>query len=315
MGLNTDQVIKDLEATLTTVYNQSREATPVSWQKFALRQDFASSRLVLGWMESFPDLREWVGERVVHDINVDGYTVYPSKFELTHGVDLDDLDDSIIANAANVMRRGGEAAARHPQKLLTELFKNGRTGVCYDGQPFFSTDHPVSGVGAVSNLDVGNSTPWILAKGDTVFKPLVFGVRVGRDYQLRMHRGADKEFFENKIYFGVDARVAAAYGLWQFAYMSTKTLDFDNLEAAFTAMTSIKGENGVEIDNEPNLLIVPPSLRLRAEKLITREKTGNGDNIFYKRFEIVVLPGLQNVPDSELPGGGEGGDNGDGGEE
>ena len=36
----------------------------------------------------------------------------------------------------------GRAAATHPDELVFETVANGFTEECFDGQPFFDTDHP-----------------------------------------------------------------------------------------------------------------------------------------------------------------------------
>lgn len=301
--LNTAQILKDLETVLSLAFNQSYEATSTQWPKFTMTQNFDASGLALGWLGEFEDLREWIGDRVLGDIDAYCYLVKPKNFERTKAIDVNDLNDTLIANTASIMRGLGEAAKRHPQKLLVKLLRDGHlpASTCYDGQPFFSATHPgTDATGAAitqSNTIEGTGPGWYAIRGDgngetSFLKPFVFGVRTGQDYSFKTHGGQNStmEFMQNKVAFGVDARIAAAYGLWQFAVRSAKALTADNLEEALQTMAAIKGDHGVEIENTPTLLVVPESLRSAAEKIINTTKAG--DNIYYKRLEIVVLKGL-----------------------
>lgn len=299
--LNTAQVVQDAQAAFSAAFNQGKEGTSTKYQMFTMDTPFDGQVLTLGWLGEFEDLREWVGDRVLTDINAYGYTVAPKKFERTKSIAVSDLNDTLIATTAQIMRGIGEAAARHPQKLVVDLLKNGESGLCYDGEAFFSDAHPVvdaSGADSTqSNLIAGTGTGWYLLRGDangetSVLKPFVFGARTGEDYQFKTHGGDNStlEFMKGEMAFGVNARVAAAYGLYQFALKSNAALTADNLEAAISAMAAITGDNGVAIENAPNMIVVPESLRSAAEKILNTTK--NGDNIHYKRLEIVVLKGL-----------------------
>lgn len=299
--LNQPQVLIDALAAFSAAFNQSKEGTSTKYKMFTMDSPFDGASLTLGWLGEFPDMREWIGDRVLKDIKAYGYNVPAKEFESTHSISVSDLNDTSIATTAQIMRGVGEAAARDPQKHITALLANGETGLCYDGEAFFSATHPgLDAAGAAitqSNLITGTGTGWYLMRGDangetSVLKPFVFGERAGQGYSFKSHGGSGStlEFMQGKVAFGVDARVAAAYGLWQFAVKSKAALTADNFETALTTMAAIKGDYGVAIENSPNILCVPESLRAAAEKIVKTAK--NGDNIHFGRVEIVVLKGL-----------------------
>ena len=72
----------------------------------------------------------------------------------------------------------GRAVADHPDRLIADLILKGNRQTCYDGQFFFDSDHPVDGVGTVSNLD-GNNTDnikWMLVADSMGVMPFVYQV-------------------------------------------------------------------------------------------------------------------------------------------
>ena len=95
------------------------------------------------WLGQLPGLREWLGDRVVHAIGNHGYTIKNKPFELTVGVPRDAIEDDQYGVYTPLMTEMGRAAEAHPDELVFRLLKDGRTALCYDGQPFFSTAHKV----------------------------------------------------------------------------------------------------------------------------------------------------------------------------
>ena len=49
-----------------------------------------------GWLGQIPNVREWIGDRVVHGLEASDYTIKNKKFELTIAVSADSIDDDNI---------------------------------------------------------------------------------------------------------------------------------------------------------------------------------------------------------------------------
>src|SRR5690606_13230032 len=96
-----------------------------------------------GWLGKLPDVREWVGDRVVQNIAEHDYTIKEKKWELTVGVDRDDIETDNLGHYSLLFENMGEATVSKPERLIWGLLKNGFNTPCYDGQYFFDTDHPV----------------------------------------------------------------------------------------------------------------------------------------------------------------------------
>jgi phage major head subunit gpT-like protein len=169
---------------------------------------------------------------------------------------------------------------------------------CYDGQNFFTSDHPV-GTGTAANFGGGSGTPWFLLDTSRAIKPFIFQMR--RDVQLvRMDRQDDEHaFMRKKFRYGVDYRGAAAYGLWQLAFASKETLNATNYATARTAMMSLGNAEGRPLGIKPSLLLVPPSLEAEAREILQAQfiigdpaAGGSKTNVWQGTADLLVVPEL-----------------------
>lgn len=103
------------------------------------------------WLGMSPAMREFVGGRQAKGFRENGITITNKKFEATMEVLLDEIRRD---KTGQVMLRVREMATRtnaHWAKLLSALIIAGESGVCYDGQFFFDTDHAEGDSGTQSN--------------------------------------------------------------------------------------------------------------------------------------------------------------------
>lgn len=103
------------------------------------------------WLGMAPALREWIGGRESKGMRENGITIVNKKFEATMGIPVDWMRRD---KTGQIMVRIDELAGRavtHWQSLLSALIGNAESGVCYDGQYFFDTDHVEGNSGTQSN--------------------------------------------------------------------------------------------------------------------------------------------------------------------
>jgi phage major head subunit gpT-like protein len=268
-----------------------RGVTPI-WNRAATLVPSTTREEKYGWLGQFPRLREWVGDRHVKSLAAHDYSIKNKKYEATVGVPRDDLDDDTYGVYRPLFEEMGYAAATHPDELVFALLAAGFTALCYDGQYFFDTDHPVAGA-SVSNHGGGASTAWYLLDVSRPLKPLLFQRR--RDYDLRtINRLEDSQVFDtDEFKYGVDARVNAGFGFWQQAYGSKQTLNTDNYASARTAMMNSKSDEGRPLGIMPNLLVVPPSLEKAGREVLLAQRLANGaDNVYVNSAELLVTAWL-----------------------
>jgi len=278
----------------TSLYNDAFHAAPASYEKVAMVVPSTGREQNYGWLGQFKKLREWVGDRVVNNLKEHSFAIANKTFELTYGVSREDIEDDNLGVYNPLFQQMGHDAAVHPDELVFDLLKNGFTSLCYDGQYFFDTDHPVlneAGVSvSASNSGGGSGAAWFLIDATRPIKPLIFQKR--RDYAFTSMDDPKDEnvFMRDEYLYGVDTRVNAGYGLWQLAYGSKQTLDETNYAAARAAMTGRKGDYGKVLNVRPNLLVVGPSNEAAARKIATAENNSNGaTNIWRGTVEVLVV--------------------------
>lgn len=251
-----------------------------------------------GWMGKLPNVREWLGARTVQNISESDYTIKEKPWELTIGVDRDDIETDNLGIYAPLFEEMGLSSMGFKEQLVFGLLKNGFTTNCYDGQFFFDTDHPVIGAdganASVANTDGGAGAPWFLLDVSRALKPIILQVR--RDFGdiVAKDRVTDDNVFDyNEFIYGIDARLNVGYGFWQFAWGSKQALDGTRYAAARSALSGMKGDHGRPLGVNPNLLVVPPSLESAGRKLLNSELAANGESNEWKgTAELLVVPWL-----------------------
>jgi phage major head subunit gpT-like protein len=251
-----------------------------------------------GWLGQFPNMREWIGDRVVNSVKNHGYSVKNKTFEVTVGVPRENIEDDTYGLFTPMMTEMGRSVAAQPDQLVFGLLGAANTTVCYDGQYYFDTDHPVTDANGVvqsqSNTIAGANPAWYLLDASRALKPLIFQNRKSPNFVAKANESDDNVFFQKEYVYGVDARRNVGLGFWQMAQRSQATLDEAGLTAAFTAMTTRTGDNGRPLGLRPTLLVVPPSLEFAAEKLLVAIYGANGaSNVFASKAKVLTSPWLQ----------------------
>lgn len=268
---------------------------PSQYEQVAMVVPSTTSQNVYYWLGDLPNMKEWLGDRVVKNLGTHDYTIKNRSFESTVGVKLTDIEDDTYGVYNPMFEMLGKNAVAHPNQLVFEALAKGHETACFDGQYFFDADHPVGG-NSVSNLlapaaDAG--APWFLLCTSAPVKPIIFQKR--RDYALvRMDKPEDEHvFMRNEVRYGVDARVNVGYGLWQTALRSTHPLGSAAYEQARQTMLSQKGDDGNPLNVLPDLLVVPPTLEGAARRLLENKTGANGaDNEWFGTAKILVCPWL-----------------------
>ena len=250
-----------------------------------------------GWLGKMPRIREWIGDRVIQNLMEHDYEIKNKPFELTIGVDRDDIDDDNLGVYGPLFQDMGMETAAHPDTLCFPLLNAGFSTLCYDGQNFFDTDHPVldenGEATSVANTDGGSETPWFLLCTNRALRPVIYQERKAFDF-VSMDDPNDQNVFNRKEYvYGVDGRSNVGFGFWQFAWGSKQTLNAANYEIARTAITSMKGDYGKPLGLVPNLLVVPPSLEGAANEIVQSKLVNGGEtNKWAGTAKVLMSPWL-----------------------
>lgn len=300
MAIITPALLASLRTGYSKAFQDALAATPTDWEKLATRVPSSSTSNTYGWLNQYPALREWVGARVVKDMAASAYQVQNKLYEGTVGVARTDIEDDNVGVYTPLFAEMGRAAKAHADQLVFALLAAGESTLCYDGQNFFDTDHPVypnaDGTGTaaqVSNLQAGTDPAWYLLDASRALKPLIFQERTTPELEAMTASNDEGVFTTDTYRYGIRYRCNAGFGFWQLAYKSKAALNAANFNAAMAAMMQVKADGGRPMGVKPTHLVVPPALRAQALSLIEAQLTGGGDsNPNYRAVEVVVSPWL-----------------------
>jgi phage major head subunit gpT-like protein len=268
-------------------------ALVLSYTRIATVVPSSTKSNTYGWLGQFPGMREWIGDRQVNSLKESAYTIVNRDFEVTVGVNGNDIDDDNLGIYTPIMQGLGQEVAIFPDELVFGLLKDGFTKQCYDGQYFFDTDHPVKD-GVASNMTNGAAPAWFLMDTTRPLKPLIWQPRTAAKF-VSMNKDDDESVFTRKEYrYGADMRGNAGFGFWQMARAAKVVLNEANYEAERLAMTTQKRDDGKPLRVKPDLIVVGPSNRAAAMKLFnTSTLPGGGENPYYKDVEVLVVDWLE----------------------
>jgi phage major head subunit gpT-like protein len=110
-------------------------------------------------LDKIPRFKKWLpnAERIAENASLRGYSLTNDDYELTIEVDRNKIEDDLYGAYAPLMQMMGTQAALWPGDLVAAIMQAGAAAgsLCYDGQPMFSTSHPVnmddSSLGTYSN--------------------------------------------------------------------------------------------------------------------------------------------------------------------
>lgn len=293
----TSAALESLRVGFKTLYTQGLSLASPMWERVATRVDSSSSEEKYGWLGEVPEMREWVGPRVIHSIKEHDYAIKNVDFELTIGVDRNRIKDDNLNIYSMRFRNMGKQTGQKYDRLVWNLLKGGFATKCYDGQYFFDTDHPVIAADgsevSVANTDGGAGEPWFLIDTRQVMLPIILQVREPWNFIPKDDPKDDRVFMNKEFLYGVDGRCAAGYGFWQMAWGSKQALDATRYKAARAAMMGMKGDHGVQLGIVPNLLVVSPANEEAGKKLLSSQLVNGGEsNPWAGTAELLVVPWL-----------------------
>ena len=306
MAIINSTTLNNLRTTIrgefTIAFNNANASSV--YKRLATTIKSSSKTNTYDWLGKFPQMREWVGSRVIKDMSESSYQITNKKYEATFGVDRADIEDDNLGLYASIAQGMGQEASDFLDREVAALLRFGFEATCYDGQNFFDDEHPVypnaDGTGTanlVSNIykktDADDGMPWYLLSLNRPLKPLIHQQRTGMELESLTDLKNEGVFMEDQYRYGIRYRGNFGYGLWQQAVASKADLDAANFEAAYAQMQGFKRDGGDPMGIMPTALVVPPSLQSAAEKILERTVLDNGaGNINYHKVELIVNPWL-----------------------
>lgn len=295
--LITSAALNGLRTGFRTNFRGGLEQAPSQYLRVATVVPSTAASETYGWLGKIPNMREWLGDRLVQNLSEYDYLIRNRSFETTIGVNRDHIRDDNIGQYAPLMTELGMSVSAFPDQLVWPLLKAGFTTPCFDKQYYFDIDHPVldeNGVmQSVANTDGGSGTPWFLLCTKRAIKPLIYQEREKFEFVAKDDPNDDNVFWKKEFIYGVDGRCNVGFGFWQFAWGSRQTLNPANYEIARVAIQSFKADYGRPLGLTPDLLVVPPSLGGAARSLLTSALINGGEtNKWAGTAEVMEVPWL-----------------------
>ncbi|MFQ1965432.1 Mu-like prophage major head subunit gpT family protein [Aeromonas veronii] len=298
MAMITSALLQSLFTGFKKNFEDAKGEAPAQYTKIATVIKSTTKSNTYGWLGKFPNLRKWVGDRVIESMKAHGYQIVNEDFEATVAVDRNDIEDDELGIYAPMFAEMGRSAGIHPDELCFGLLGAGFTTPCYDGQYFFDTDHPVypkaDGTGTpvlTANVvvDAGyQGEPWFLLDTSRALKPVIFQDRKSPQL-IAMTKIDDEAVFTRKEFrYGVDCRDAAGFGFWQLAFANKRALTPDNLWDAYSKMRDFQADGGRKLGVKATMLVVHPSLEKLATQMLERELSNSSSNELKGKLELVV---------------------------
>ncbi|PIE13821.1 MAG: hypothetical protein CSA70_03650 [Rhodobacterales bacterium] len=279
------------------IFNNAFKEVDPMWKMIAEEVNSTTSLETYEWLGQIPGMREWIGERYIHRLEEHAYMLKNKKYESTIAVSRDAVADNKLGTYSMAFKGLGEACATHPDELVFSTLAAGFDNVCFDGQNFFDTDHPVVIDGeetSVSNMQDGAGPSWFLLCTSKALNPIFYQNR--EDPELVSQEDAKSShhvFMQDELLYGARSRGVAGYSYWQLAFGSKAPLTAENFKAARTAMSSLVGDQGRPLGIVPNLLVVPPALEDDADEIVKVKRTDGGkDNTNFGKAEVLMTPWL-----------------------
>lgn len=287
-----------LQQGFNAAFLQGLGSVKASMDLIAMRVPSTADTENYGWMKELPGMREWVGARVVHNLEASAASLKNKAWEHTIGVKRTHIEDDKLGIYTPMLAMQGEIVARHPDELVWGLLPTGFATKGFDGQYYFDSDHVgYTATGAEtswSNTGGGTGAPWFLMDLSRSFmKPLIFQERKKPQFVSLTRPESDHVFLNDEFLYGADARYVAGFGFHQLAYGSKATLDAAAFTAARLALETQRRPDGSVIGVTPTHLVCGPTRRAEAEAILKKEYLAAGEtNINYKAVELVVDPRL-----------------------
>lgn len=152
------QALRGIFTGFKTLFAKAFDQSKTLWDKVATLVSSETKEENYKWLGNIPRMREWIGDRQIQNLSASDYTIKNKDYELTIGVDRNDIEDDTLGIYNPAIQDVGQSAATFPDELVFTLLKDGFENKCFDGQPFFSEEHKV-GKKTVSNKSKKKLSP------------------------------------------------------------------------------------------------------------------------------------------------------------
>lgn len=273
--------INALTTKVVTAFNKRIGTAPSLYKAFTQIVPSSSGENFYPRMAEIPGLREWVGDRIIHRLKANAFSIRNKTFEGTLAILREDMEDDNYGFLADTVQELAAEAGDLADQLVFGELEKGVSTECMDGQYYFDPDHVTwdeTGKNKVPYANISTPqdgeqavAPWYLFCTTRALKPMIFQTRRAFTVTAKTQLQADNVFFGREFIWGVDGRCNAGLGMYQFAFRSTRPLTGDALGDAIAQMSKQRRRDGTPYGIRPDLLVVPSNLEGAGRSLINGE--------------------------------------------
>ncbi len=136
-----EAVLAGMKKNFLTIFNQARSAYVPKWQSGAIEIPSNTSLNTYAWLEDFPKMREWLGDRYFKSLKSQAYSITNKKYETSVRVPRESIEDDQYGIFGIRFTAMGMAVEQLWDDLFFSILNSGFTGLSYDGKAFFATNH------------------------------------------------------------------------------------------------------------------------------------------------------------------------------
>lgn len=144
------ETISAIFTNFNATFQKAFDAAPSQWQDTAMRVPSTGLQNDYSWIDLFPKMRKWLGDKYVKSLKAHGFTIVNDEWEATVAVLRKHIETDQLGIYEPAVRDVGFSSKQLPDEIVSELKNNAFAATCFDGQFFYDTDHPVTDADGVS---------------------------------------------------------------------------------------------------------------------------------------------------------------------
>jgi phage major head subunit gpT-like protein len=155
--LITKTAIQSLQTSFQAHFDKGWRDSAPWWDRVATEVPSTTRTNTYGWMARLLKMRKWDGPRVLQNLQTHAYVLENEPYELTVGVDRDDIKDDQLGVYNPLFQELGRAGKKWPDQQVKTVLQAGTTNLGFDGVAFFASTHPLNPAGNQSNNFTGTA--------------------------------------------------------------------------------------------------------------------------------------------------------------
>lgn len=302
MPITQNALLAGFRTELVTEFNKAwnvRATATDGWRAISTEKSSTGDNNDYGFYRDPSKPRQWIGNRVVTNLEARHYVLWNLDWEYTFGSAANDLRDDKFGmlvdkttNLANVMH----------SFIEEQVFKGMRDGdlpasLCWDGTPYFIATHPgKTGTPNVwSNLTAaGGGNPWVVMDSKAALHGMIFQQREAPSFDLLL--GLESEYCKqtNNIMWGSKGRWVVGYGDPSTCFQSHQPVTEANLTLAIDALGALLDDELRPLNRSADTVICDKTLESQFKRLINKERifdpvgAQNVENLWYNQLRIIA---------------------------